>query len=166
MRTILAELQADSSLARQHHSSMLASPFSAIAVVLYRIGVRIHRAGWTKTASIVQCTVQLLTGADISMGAQIGPGLYFHHTVGVVIGGEVVAKGNLVLYGGVVLGLRQKTNRGFGFPLIGHNVEIFTKATALGPIVIGDDVKIGAHALVLDDVASKATVKGPYPTNI
>jgi serine O-acetyltransferase len=164
MSSFLAELQADSVLANQHHSSMLASPFSSTAVVLYRLGTRIHRAGWTKSASLVQCAIQLLTGADIAMGAQIGPGLYLHHTVGVVIGGDVVAQGNLVLYGGVVLGLRHKTDRGFGFPTIGSNVEIFTKATVLGPILIGDDVKIGAHALVLDDVAPQVTVKGPYPS--
>jgi serine O-acetyltransferase len=163
MSAFLAELQADSALAHQRKTSMLASPFSTIAVVLYRLGTRVHRAGWTKSATVVQCAIQLLTGADIAMGAQIGPGLYFHHTVGVVIGPDVVAQGNLVLFGGVVLGLRRKTDRGWGFPTIGSNVEIFIKATVLGPIVIGDDVKIGAHALVLDDVAPKATVKGPCP---
>jgi serine O-acetyltransferase len=163
MSTLLDELQADSALAHQHQSSMLGNPFSAVAVTLYRLGMRVHRAGWLRSASMFQGTIQLLTGADIDMGAWIGPGLYFHHTVGVVVGGGVVAESNLVLYGGVVLGLREKSDRGVGFPKIGNNVEIFAKASAIGPIMIGDNAKIGAHALVLDDVAPNAVVKAPRP---
>ena len=163
MSTFLAELQVDTALAREHQSSMLGNPFSGIAVVLYRLGRRVHCAGWIKAALLFQYAIQLLTGADIAMGAEIGPGLYFHHTVGVVIGGGVVAQGNLVLYGGVVLGLRRKTDRGIGFPTIGSNVEFFAKASAIGPIVIGENVKIGAHTLVLNDVAPNVTVKGACP---
>jgi len=45
-------------------------------------------------------------------------------------------------------------------PNIGNNVFIWCGAKILGNISIGDNVKIGANAVVLNDVPSNVTVVG------
>ncbi|GMT97178.1 exopolysaccharide biosynthesis acetyltransferase VpsG [Corallococcus caeni] len=47
-----------------------------------------------------------------------------------------------------------------GVPRVGRDVYIGVGAQILGPVTIGDGAKIGANALVLEDVAPGATVAG------
>ena len=80
----------------------------------------------------------------------------------VVIDGRVVIGDDCALSPWVTIGLSGR--RKFGFdargPIIGDRVFIGTGAKVLGPITIGDDVRIGANAVVIDDVPSDATVVG------
>ena len=96
-------------------------------------------------------------GAEIHPAAEIGPGLSLIHSVGVVVGHEVVAGSNLVLYQGVTLG---HTGQGPGQPKVGDNVRIGAGAKVLGSVTIGDEAWIGANAVILADVAAGATVGG------
>jgi serine O-acetyltransferase len=96
-------------------------------------------------------------GAEIHPGAQLGPGLAIIHSVGIVVGHEVVAGRDLVLYQGVTIG---HTGTGPGQPRLGDGVRIGAGAKVLGPISIGDGAWVGANAVVVADVPAGAVVTG------
>lgn len=97
-------------------------------------------------------------GSEIHPAAVLGRGFAIIHTAGIVIGHQVVAGENLVLYQGVTLG---DNGRGRpGQPQVGDNVRIGAGAKVLGPVTIGSGAWIGANAVVLADVPDGATVGG------
>ena len=98
-------------------------------------------------------------GTEIHPAARIGKGFALVHSVGIVVGHEVVAGRDLVLYQGVTLG---HDGSGIGQPRIGNGVRIGAGAKVLGPIVIGDSARIGANAVVLADVPANATAVGVW----
>lgn len=99
------------------------------------------------------------TGIEIHPGAQIGKGLFIDHGMGVVIGETCVIGDNVLIYHGVTLGGTgsEKEPR---HPVIGDNVIIGTGAIVLGRVHIGAGAKIGAGAIVLEDVPEGNTVIG------
>ena len=137
------------------------APFSVVATVAFRLAHAAKRSDHNALALLAYCVCQFLTGADIHPQATLGPGLAFVHTQGVTIGPGVVTGARLTLYGGTVIGGRQKTGREWGYPTVGDNVTVFAKASIIAPITVGDDVQVGAHALLLDDVPSGARIRGP-----
>ena len=80
----------------------------------------------------------------------------------VVIDGRVVIGDDCALNPWVTIGLSGRRKFGFDLrgPIIGDRVFIGTGAKVLGPITIGDDVRIGANSVVIDDVPSGSTVVG------
>lgn len=96
-------------------------------------------------------------GAELHPAAVIGPGLLLVHSVGIVVGHQVVAGSDLVLHHGVTLGHGGSTK---GQPRLGDGVRIGAGAVVLGPVHIGNGAKIGAAAVVLGDVPAGATVTG------
>ena len=99
------------------------------------------------------------TGIEIHPGATIGKGLFIDHGVGVVIGETTIIGNNVTIYHGVTLG-GVSTSSGKRHPTIGDGVMIGCGAKILGDIVIGDNAKIGANAVVLCDVAPDTTLVG------
>lgn len=130
------------------------------AVVLFRMGGWCWRHHLKPVALWLQARSIRAAGAEIHPAALIGPGLCLVHSVGIVIGHEVVAGRDLVLYQGVTLGHR----RGGGQPRLGDRVRIGAGAKVLGPVCIGDDAVVGANSVVLADVPAGATVTGVWPT--
>jgi serine O-acetyltransferase len=102
---------------------------------------------------------RLLTGIEIHPGAKIGTGVFIDHGMGVVIGETAEIGDNVTLYQGVTLGGTGK-ERGKRHPTVGRNVVIAAGAKVLGPIIIGDDSKVGAGAVVIRDVPPRSTVVG------
>ncbi|MEM3374171.1 MAG: serine O-acetyltransferase EpsC [Candidatus Woesearchaeota archaeon] len=104
--------------------------------------------------------MRFLTGIEIHPGAKIGKGFFIDHGMGVVIGETVEIGNNCVLFHNVTLGGTGK-HLGKRHPTIGNNVLIGTGAILLGPITIGDNVKIGANTFIIEhDVPSNSTVVG------
>ena len=100
-----------------------------------------------------------LTGVEIHPGAKIGTGFFIDHGMGVVIG-ETSEIGDFVtLFQGVTLGGTGK-ERGKRHPTLGNHVVVGAGAKVLGGIRIGDNVKIGANAVVLRSVPANSTVVG------
>lgn len=99
------------------------------------------------------------TGIEIHPGATIGKNLFIDHGNGVVIGETTIIGDNVTLYHGVTLGgiSDSKEKR---HPTIQDNVIIGAHAQVLGNIVIGKNAKIGAGAVVLQDVCANTTVVG------
>jgi serine O-acetyltransferase len=101
----------------------------------------------------------LITGIEIHPGAKIGKGVFIDHGMGVVIGETSEVGDYVTLYQGVTLGGTGK-EKGKRHPTVGNNVVIAAGATVLGPISIGDDSKVGAGAVVINDVPPHSTVVG------
>lgn len=102
---------------------------------------------------------RFLTGIEIHPGASIGSGLFIDHGMGVVIGETSEIGENVTLFQGVTLGGTGK-QRGKRHPTLGNNVVVGAGAKVLGPISIGNYVKIGANSVVLQDVPDHSTVVG------
>ena len=99
------------------------------------------------------------TGIEIHPGAQIGKGFFIDHGNGVIIGETAVIGDNVTLYQGVTLGGTGK-EQGKRHPTIGDNVMISAGAKVLGSFKIGDNSKIGAGSVVLEEVPPNSTVVG------
>jgi serine O-acetyltransferase len=111
-------------------------------------------------ARLVSEIGRFFTGIEIHPGAKIGRGLFVDHGMGIVIGETAEIGENCVLYHRVTLGGTGK-HAGKRHPTIGNNVLIGTNATLLGPITVGDNVKIGAETvIIMHDVPSNSTVVG------
>lgn len=97
-----------------------------------------------------------ITGADIGIEAKFGRNLKLPHPVGVVIHRDAIIGDDCMLMQQVTIGTLAK----HGVPRIGSRVYVGAGARLLGPIVIGDDARVGANAVVLIDVPAGATAVG------
>lgn len=99
------------------------------------------------------------TGIEIHPGATIGRRLVIDHGTGVVIGETAEIGDDVLIYQGVTLGGTGK-DTGKRHPTIGNNVMISSGAKVLGPFKVGDNARIAAGAVVLEEVPADATVVG------
>lgn len=104
-------------------------------------------------------TARFLTGIEIHPGAKIGKGFFIDHGSGVVIGETTEIGDNVLLFHQVTLG-GTKMLPGKRHPTVGNNVVIGAGAKVLGPLLIGDNSKIGAGSIVVKDVQSDVVVVG------
>ncbi len=102
---------------------------------------------------------RFLTGIEIHPGARIGKRFFIDHGAGVVIGETAEIGDDVLVYQGVVLG-GTTLKKGKRHPTIGNNVVMGTGAVALGSIIIGDRVRVGAGSVVVKSVPPGATVVG------
>jgi serine O-acetyltransferase len=131
-------------------------------VAMYRAANWLHRRGVRVLPAVLRSLSVALYSADISPSAEIGPGLRLPHTVGVVIG-EVRAGRNLCVYQNVTLGGRgfaHVAKDGRWSPVIGDDVTVGAGAIVLGPVTVGDGATIGANVTVVRDVSPNETVVG------
>ncbi len=135
------------------------------AIVFHRFNHWLWQNNFKLTARFLSQVSRFLTGIEIHPGARIGKAFFIDHGMGVVIGETTEIGDNVTLYHDVTLGGttvfdehgKVTTKR---HPTIGNNVIIGSGAQVLGPIVIGDNVKIGSNAIVTKDVAPNTTVIG------
>ena len=99
------------------------------------------------------------TGIEIHPGATIGKGLFIDHGSGVIIGETTVIGDNVTLYQGVTLGGTGK-EQGKRHPTLKDNVMVSAGAKILGSFTIGENSKIGAGSVVLEEVPPNCTVVG------
>ena len=142
------------------HSDMEAILYSSFwAVFWYRIAHRLYLKKHYFLARFFSQHAARRTGIEIHPGAQIGKGFFIDHGAGVIIGETTVIGDNVTLYQGVPLGGTGK-EKGKRHPTIGNNVMISTGAKVLGSFTIGDNSKIGAGSVVLEEVPPNCTVVG------
>ena len=113
---------------------------------------------YTIARIISQCS-RFFTGIEIHPGATIGKGLFIDHGTGVVIGETTEIGDNCILYQGVTLGGTGK-EKGKRHPTLGNNVMVGAGAKVLGPFKVGDNVKIAANAVLLEEVPPNCTAVG------
>ncbi len=103
----------------------------------------------------------VLFGLEITPRCEIGPGVFFAHPVGCVIGAWKIGT-NATMFQGVGLGAL-RPDMGFSRELrceIGDNVVLGAGCKVLGPYQIGDNVTVGANSVVMNSVAPGQTVFG------
>jgi len=105
----------------------------------------------------VYMVLTLLTGIHLPRGCRIGPGLRIYHFGGIVLNSEVVIGSNCTLRHNVTVGNRRDEH---DVPVIGDGVDVGVGAVILGAIRIGNNVKIGANAVVICDVPDGHTAVG------
>lgn len=124
---------------------------------------RVNHFLWTHhlklAARFCSNMTRFFTGIEIHPGAKIGRRCFIDHGSGVVIGETSEIGDDVLLYQGVVLGgtTKEKKKR---HPTLGNGVEMGSGSIALGPIIIGDDVRVGASSVVIRDVPPGVTVVG------
>ena len=110
-------------------------------------------------ARIISQTTRFFTGIEIHPGATIGRRCFIDHGMAVVIGETTEIGDDVTLYQGVTLGGTGK-DTGKRHPTIGNRVIVSSGARVLGPFKVGDDVKIGAGSIVLNEIPPGCTVVG------
>lgn len=99
------------------------------------------------------------TGIEIHPGAVIGKGFFIDHGSGVIIGETTIIGDNVTLYQGVTLGGTGKET-GKRHPTLCDNVMVSAGAKIIGSFTIGENSKIGAGSVVLEEVPPNCTVVG------
>jgi len=129
------------------------------ALLAHRLANALSKAGVPVLPLLIAAISRSVTGIEIHPAAEIGPGLFIDHGMGVVIGETAQLGEDVTLYQGVTLG-------GTGFatgkrhPTVQDNVTIGSGAKLLGPITVGHGAKIGAGSVVIHDVPPHSTVVG------
>jgi serine O-acetyltransferase len=127
------------------------------AIVLFRIGQSVHRFS-PALGAIVKYVNQILTGADISLEASIGPGFVLYHSAGVVIGPNCTLGSRCTIMQGVTVG--GGPNGSGAWPRLGEGVYVGPGAKIIGGVEIGPHASIGANAVVIRDVPAFAFAAG------
>ena len=107
----------------------------------------------------VSHVTRFLTGIEIHPGAELGCRVFIDHGMGVVIGETTEVGDGCSIYQGATLG-GTSLEKGKRHPTLLDGVVVGAGAKVLGPLNIGDDVRIGSNAVVLKDVPDGATVVG------
>jgi serine O-acetyltransferase len=101
---------------------------------------------------------QIVTGIEMPCEVDVGRNFVIDHFGGIIISGYAKFGDNCRIRNGVVIGLRRVEDK--TAPIIGSNVDIGVGAKILGPIRIGNNVFIGANAVVLCDVPDNSIAVG------
>ena len=148
---------------RAYHGQWSAQGFWVM--VIYRFGrwrYGVKPAPLRKLLSLVYHvsfkTVQIITGIELPCEADVGRNFVIDHFGGIIISGYAKFGDNCRIRNGVVVGLRRVEDQ--RAPIIGDNVDIGSGAKLLGPIRIGNNVLIGANAVVVIDVPDNSIAVG------
>ena len=142
------------------HSSMEVFLYPSFKVMLhYRLAHRWYENGHYFWARWLSQRTARKTGIEIHPGARIGKGLFIDHGSGVIIGETTIIGDNVTLYQGVTLGGTGK-EKGKRHPTLKDNVMVSAGAKILGSFTIGENSKIGAGSVVLEEVPPNCTVVG------
>lgn len=129
------------------------------ALIWYRIGNFFYRHHLFFLARWFSQTGRFWTGIEIHPGATIGRGLFIDHGMGVVIGETAIIGDDCTIYQGVTLGGTGK-DKGKRHPTLGNGVMVGSGARVLGPFRVGDNSRIAAGAVVLEEVPPNSTAVG------
>lgn len=129
------------------------------AVRMHRRAHFFYKHGHKFIARWISQSCARKTGIEIHPGATIGRRLVIDHGTGIVIGETTEIGDDVLIYQGVTLGGTGK-DTGKRHPTIGNNVMISAGAKVLGPFKVGDNSRIAAGAVVLEEVPPDCTVVG------
>lgn len=132
---------------------------SVQAMINHRIAHKLYKKQRFFLARLISQISRFFTGIEIHPGAQIGEYILIDHGMGVVIGETAIIGNRVTIYQGVTLG-GTGNHTGKRHPNIGDNAVIGSGAKILGPINVGNNVKVGANSVVLKDVPDDVTVVG------
>ncbi len=103
--------------------------------------------------------IEITTGIDLPSRAQIGKGVYIAHFGGIFINENVKIGDYCTLSQNITIGIAGRGDKR-GCPTLGDRVYLAPGCQVIGPIAIGDEVAIGANAVVTKDLPDKAVAVG------
>jgi serine O-acetyltransferase len=130
------------------------------ALLFYRISKIFYNLDLFFLASLISQIGRLITHIEIHPGAIIGKHLFIDHGNGIVIGETAIIGDDCTIYQGVTLGATGNEKEYKRHPTLKNNIMCGAGSKILGPIIIGNNVKIGANAVVLKSVVDNKTVIG------
>ena len=142
------------------------------AVLFHRIAHFFCVAKFDLIARIISQFSRFLTGIEIHPKAKIGKNLFIDHGMGVVIGetseiGDNVTIYHMVTLGGISPSIDSDEQRDVKrHPTLKNNVVVGSGAQVLGPVIVGENAKIGANAVVTKNVPENAIMVGIPAKNI
>jgi len=129
------------------------------ALLCHRFANAVWRRNFLLLGRLISNLSRFITGIEIHPGASIGRRFFIDHGMGVVIGETSEVGDDVTLYQGVTLG-GTSLEKGKRHPTLGNGVIVGSGAQILGPITVSDAARVGANAVVLQDVPLGATVVG------
>ena len=129
------------------------------ALIGHRLAHALWNHRWRYPARLLSFIARLFTQIDIHPGARIGRRFFIDHGCGVVIGETAEIGDDVTLYHGVTLG-GVSWNPGKRHPTLGDGVVVGAGAKILGPITVGQNARVGANSVVIQDVPAQMTVVG------
>ena len=142
------------------------------AIFFHKIAHFFSLAKFDLIARIISQFSRFLTGIEIHPKAKIGRNLFIDHGMGVVIGetseiGDNVTIYHMVTLGGISPSIDSNNQRNIKrHPTLKDNVVVGSGAQILGPVIIGENAKIGANAVVTKDVPENAVMIGIPAKNV
>lgn len=149
----------------QERDPSIKSPLEVILYPSFRVMLSYRRAhkhyikGHYFRARAISQRAARKTGIEIHPGAVIGRGFFIDHGSGVIVGETTIIGDNVTLYQGVTLGGTGK-EIGKRHPTLGDNVMVSAGAKIIGSFTVGENSKIGAGSVVLEEVPPNCTVVG------
>jgi serine O-acetyltransferase len=128
------------------------------SIRLYRLAHVLHRKHVPFLPYLIQCINAFLHGCEIHYRAEIGKQFSVAHPHGVVIGRGVRIGDYCAVYSGVVLGV--KVSGGDKQPELDHHVIVYAGAKIIGGVRVGENVGIGANAVVTHDIEPNSFAAG------
>ena len=136
------------------------------AIINHRIAHVLYECKVPLIPRIINEMAHSRTGIDIHPGASIGENFFIDHGTGVVIGETCIIGNNVKLYQGVTLGAKSfpldedgKPIKGIPrHPILEDNVIVYSNATILGRITIGQGATVGGNIWVTEDVPAGARI--------
>ena len=167
LRRVTKEISADVSSARERDPA--ARGIGTLEILTGWAGVqallahRVAHALWEAEVPLVPRTIayasRSVTGVEIHPAARIGSDFFIDHGSGVVIGETAEIGDRVTLYQGVTLG-GTGFARGKRHPTLEDDVTVGSGAKLLGPVTVGENAKVGANTVVIEDVPDHTTVVG------
>ena len=136
------------------------------AILFHRFSNLLWRIGLKFLARFLSNFIRLFTSIEIHPAASVGHSFFIDHGAGLVVGETSTIGNNVTMYQQTTLGglspsidsnLQRNTKR---HPTLEDNVIVGSGAQVLGPVLIGKNSRIGANAVVLNDVPSDTTYVG------
>jgi serine O-acetyltransferase len=129
------------------------------ALMIHRVSNRLWQRNWRYCARWLAFIGRFASNVDIHPGASVGARFFIDHGACVVIGATAIIGDDVTLYHGVTLG-GTSWNKGKRHPTLGNGVMVGAGAKILGNIHIGDNTRVGANSVVVEDVPANCTVVG------
>ena len=142
------------------------------ALFFHRIANFFSKAKFDLVARLISQLSRFFTGIEIHPKAEIGKNFFIDHGMGVVIGETSEIGDNVTIYhattlGGISPSIKSDEQRDVKrHPTLKNNVVVGSGAQVLGPIIVGENAKIGANAVVTKDVPANAVMVGIPAKNI
>ena len=163
--TILAAAEVDmlATYSRDPACQDLTTPFLFFkgfhALQAHRVAHWLWSQGRQTLAQFFQNQISVTLGVDIHPAARVGSGIMFDHATGIVIGETAVVEDDVSVLHSVTLGGSGKVS-GDRHPKIRKGVLLSAGCKVIGNIEVGNNAKVGAGSVVLEDVPANVTVAG------